>query len=160
MRTCVRVLLLLALGPANVAGQIDAVDTFDACALRVESRFMKARVVRALEAQPVATLGVFGNSLAEVVASSDSAVVYALKSDRQKRSAMLWWIVGLVSVTAASWDYYTNFWEFEPGAVHYFGLGIGFSVGMVSLRQQTRSSESFQKAVWWYNRDLCSEEGY
>lgn len=109
----------------------------------------------------MARLDTFGNTLPEVVAGSDSAVAYALKGDRQRRSGILWWIVGLTGVGAARpWDVYTHFWEYEPGAVHYVGLGVALSAAMVSLRQQNRSSESFQKALWWYNRDLCSEEGY
>ncbi|HUE77823.1 MAG TPA: hypothetical protein VMM83_07775 [Longimicrobiales bacterium] len=150
--------LLIALGSADAAGQ-DGVDcTFDACALRVEHRFNGLRVVRGLEAQPVATLGLFGNSLAEVVASSDSAFAYALESDRQKRASTAWGIFSLVASAAAAWDFTTGFWERDPGAVMYAGFGIGLGAAMVSGWQATRSLDSVEKAVWWYNRDLSSRD--
>lgn len=158
MRGCVGVVLLIALGSADAAGQ-DGVDcTFDACALRVEHRFNVLRVVRGLEAQPVATLGLFGNSLAEVVASSDSAFVYALESDRQKRASTAWRILGLVATAAGAWDFAAGFWERDPGALTYAGLGIGLVATMVSGWQATRSLDSVEKAVWWYNRDLSSRD--
>lgn len=158
MRTCAGVVLVIALASADAAGQ-DGVDcTFDACALRVEHRFGGLRVVRGLEAEPVATLGLFGNTLAEVVASSDSAYVYALESDRQKRASTAWWIFGLVATVVGASDYTAGFWERDPGTLTYVGLGIGLGATMVSGWQATRSLDSVEKAVWWFNRDLSSPD--
>lgn len=155
MRTCVGFVLLLCLGAAEAAGQVRPERTFDTCGLRVEG----ARVVRGSGGESVARLGPFGNTLQEVVVGSDSAVAYALASDRQRGWAMLWTVVALVSTATATWGYYTNFWEFEPGAAHYTGLGIGISSAMASVLLQSRSSHSLQKSLWWYNRDLCSGGG-
>ena len=162
MRACLGVVLLLGLGASCAAAQNRGECTFDTCALRVQHRFSgPPRVVRGLGAEPVATLGLFGNSLAEVVAMSDSAVTYARAGNRQGRAATVWGIVGLVGVTAAVLDYTGSFRDWrDPSAVMYVSLGVGFSAAMIAGWQRTRSLDSVEMAIWWYNRDLATGDAY
>lgn len=149
--------LALLLSAVGAAGQAPESCTYDQCALRVEHRLFGPRVVRGVAGEVVATPSLFGASLAPAVAGVDSAVAWALRSDRQRRASAVWGAVAVAG--SALWfvelarsgldgDGSDGYWA-EAG----FVVVLGGSV--LSGWQRARSWDSMERAVWWYNRELA-----
>lgn len=154
----VALLVVLIASPGIAEAQVRESQVFDECALRVEQRLTGTRIVRGTQGEHVASRGLFGPSLAPIVASSDSAVTFALRSDSQRRTAQAFSGIALLAAAA----FYRGFanaatnWEDDSDTLVYGGAGVAVTAGLLSGWQHARSMNSLEQSIWWYNRG-CRE---
>ena len=152
-------LATLAIAAAPLAAQPTPVPpiaecSYDACALRVEPGgfFSRPRLLRGVNAEPVARFGIAGPDLAALVAGSDSAVAHALAfRPHQIRAG----VAGLASTIAAAaaivigWNDVNdnNLWPLSIAS-----LGLGVYAGYEARLAQREVARS----VWWYNQRVAA----
>lgn len=156
-----RTLLVLMLGLAAAArpgrGQADGC-TYDRCALRVHRGFWGPRLVRGLEGDKVAGLGLLAPRLTLFAERSDSAARYYelfRKSNNQGAALMLAGALVFVGVTVSAGPRWDQPVTTAQGVGLAVGLGLLVAGGIRILPAHNRLS----KAVWWYNRTLAGSGG-
>ena len=156
LRAVLLAFALAAASPVFAQQGADSLCTYDACALRVESAFLGTRLVRGTEGVPVASLGLFGSDLSEVVGSSERALEHARVYDRTRTPAVLTALGAGLLLAFGSAATNGEAFEVSDGVALGALLG-GIGLGVVSIRLSVQSGRAFSRALWWYNRDLPRE---
>jgi hypothetical protein len=125
--------------------------SYTTCAIRVEPSLFGTRIVRGVEAQPVAQVGIFGARprLSELVAISEPAVQQARIFERQGPRGTLLLLSGmmLAVIPAFSGESWSD--ELRLGS----GLaGVGLTLwGSFTMAEAQRA---LSRSIWWYNSEL------
>jgi hypothetical protein len=142
-----RTIIVVAILSSPLVAQDDSTCTWDRCALRVHRNFFGARLVRGIDGEKVAGLGVFPGALPLLAERSDSAAIHydAFRSKQTGGSAALF--VGLAAFLVGNVVAYNDS-ESAGGAIAVGGLAVSLIGGAVVISGQNE----LQKAIWWYNR--------
>jgi hypothetical protein len=127
--------------------------TYEACALRLERGvFLGDRVRIGLDGAKVG-FGFTGSGVTRSVASVPEALAAAKVGQRQRTIGQ---IVGLASAfTAAGLLSTADFSGNRNDDVRFWtAAGVGVAGGIIGGIQLSRSTESFSRAVWLYNKAL------
>jgi hypothetical protein len=127
--------------------------TYDTCALRLErGAFLGDRVRVGLDGAKVG-YGFTGAGVARAVESVPDALAAAKIGQRQRTVGQ---IVGLVAAfTAAGLLSNVDFsGDSNDDARFWTAAGVGVAGGVIGGIQMSRSTESFSRAVWLYNKAL------
>ena len=151
MTAALRVMLLLSLllaVPAS-AQRSTAPCPYDECALRIKSATFTAppALVRGLQDEQLARLGLFQAPITQYMLRSDSAAVYARKYDDTYDTGGVLTIVGTVLSIASP-----IIFRGTVRKILWTTAGIGISVygGIIT----NRANDHLARAIWWHNREL------
>lgn len=127
-------------------------NTYDARALRLESSWGHARILRGVDGLVVGTTGIFKTVDAEkIVAGSSRAETEAKLFRASHRPGALATAVGAVTFTVGLIAATNNANSAATPMLMIAGAGGMFWGG----RQLNTAYASLSRAIWWYNRDLA-----
>ena len=139
------------LGAGAVAAQ-DTVDcAYSACALRVNQGIFGRSLVRGLDEEKVAGLGMFVGGLDEAFAGSPIAQEHAARYRRRHNAGSVLSLLGgaafFVALFAAdgSGGFYDDGWA--------VGLVAGSLVGLTGALVSVSGEDHLHRAIWEYNRE-------
>jgi hypothetical protein len=141
----------LAVFPTLVWAQADSARSYDASALRVESRLGDLRIVRGVNGVVVGKIGTFGTvDLTKLVGPSENALKEAREFNRNHGSGNLATAVGGIAlgVLIAVSSNNDPSWGLISAEVAASGLAL---YGGIRLN---RAYNALARSIWWYNRDL------
>lgn len=142
----------VAVFPAVAPAQVDTTSSYDASALRVESRWGDLRIVRGSSGAVVGKIGTFRSvDLTKLVGRSDSALKQAREFNRNHgpgswASAIGGIALGVCLAISAHND--DASWGLISTEVAATGLVL---YGAIRLN---RAYNALSRSIWWYNRDL------
>lgn len=146
-----RTLLLLGLLIPAVSFAQDTTTTYDANALRVESRFGDLRIVRGVNGPAVASVGTFRKvNLVKLVEPSENAVREARVFEHNQRPGAIAAMLGGIIVGASIAISTRNDPSWGLVSAEVAGTGL-LLYGGVRLN---RAYNALSRSIWWYNRDL------
>lgn len=137
--------------PGTLAAQ-DTVDcAYSACALRVQQGFFGRSLVRGLEEEKVAGLGLFVGGLDEAFAGSPIAQEHAARFRRRHNTGSILTLLGSAGMVAALFatDDSARFYD-DSWAV---GLFAGSLVAVTGALVSGSGEDHLHRAIWEYNRE-------
>lgn len=148
IRTVAVAAALLGTAPAAARGQGGPDCTYDACAVRLQTRFLSGvRVVQGANAERVSRNGFFAMRVAVFDSAGDSVRTPYQSYRRYSRRAGL---IGIVSGVAGALAY-VSYDDGDDDMGHVF-LGTGLVLGVVSAYHVAKGHDALQRAIWAYNR--------
>lgn len=128
--------------------------TYDTCALRLHRGFLSARIVRGMEGEKVAGLGMFAPRLTLFAERSDSAARYYelfRRSTNQGNGLVLaGTAVFLVFAFSNGFD-----WNQQVTTAQGVGMTVGAGLMLAGSIRILPSYNRLSKAIWWYNRTFA-----
>jgi len=154
--TVMVVLALVALTPRGMAQSDDC--TYDRCALRIHRGFWGPRLVRGMDEDKVAGLGMFAPRLALFAQRSDSAARYyeLFRKSHNQGSALA--LAGAIVFTAFTLSHGPD-WNQQVTTAQGVGMSVGAGLMLAGAIRLAPSHNRLSKAVWWYNRTLAGSSG-
>ena len=130
--------------------------SYDACALRVEPRFLGLALVRGTAGESVARLGLFGPNLERIVQDADSAVRHARQYRRSQNRGGAAALAGTALTVAAVVQCRDEGFYIVPDCSR---TALSMFIGGAALSlyggfELARANRALSRAVWWYNRAL------
>ncbi|HEX9727405.1 MAG TPA: hypothetical protein VGA37_02735 [Gemmatimonadales bacterium] len=146
----ISVLLVLTVS-AEARSQQDSTATWDTGALRVHRSIFSARLVRGVNGEKVARLGMFAPKLSLFAEMSDSAGRHYSAYRSRQNTGTIAQLVGLgvlvLGAVAASKS------QDATGPALVTG---GLTLGAVGMVYAATGYNELSQAVWWYNRGLVA----
>lgn len=144
--------LLAALALTSAAGEAQEPDcTYDRCALRLQSRFFGSSLVRGMEQQKVAGLGLFPPRIPLLEQSGDSVRVH-YEAFRSAQRTAGWLNLTGITLTVASMIVFLADNDAVGTSTALSVFGVGF--GIAGAGFGNRATDELSQAAWHYNRGL------
>jgi len=133
----------------NVNQEVPGCDAYEDCALRVQYRLFRTEIVRGMESNRVARIGLGTPPLDEILSRSRRATVsFEGYREDHRRSSWLT-VLGGIEIMAGL---VARAQDKEDWAVALSISGVLIEVGARIFN--SRANEHLSEAVWWYNESL------
>lgn len=130
--------------------------TYDSCGLRLEPGFFGAKIVRGIQGETAAKVGLFNSKIERIVQGSDSATRFVRSFRAQHTTAAtLGIIAGAVAlVSVFQWEPWDDGTGNGDNDLATAGVIASSALGLVGAAVEVSAQRALSRAIWWYNRDL------
>lgn len=121
--------------------------SYEECALRVEPGLWGLKIVRGVDAEPVARLMLFGSKpgLTQIL-SGDQALTYAHRYQRRSTLATALFFASAASFLASGLT--EESWSKDAQTALVVGGGV---LGVSAIVSMTDAHRALSRALWWHN---------